>query len=82
MTSFVRTTVPLVSYIRNSLRFWYYAPLRTCCQNLEKKIGVTWKIWEKAGIKLSKDLTVKSVNFSTLAAPNIRLLLFFCEEDQ
>ena len=33
----LRTTVPLVSYIRNSLRFWYYASLSTCCQNLEQK---------------------------------------------
>ena len=45
----LRTTVPLVSYIRNSLRFWYYASLSTCCQNLEEKIGVTGKIWEKWG---------------------------------
>ena len=61
----LRTTVPLVSYIRNSLRFWYYASLSTCCQNLEKKIGVTGKIWEKAGVKLLRDLTEKSVNFIT-----------------
>ena len=33
----LKTTVPLVSYIRKSLRFWYYASLSTCCQNLEKK---------------------------------------------
>ena len=58
----LRTTVPLVSYIRNSLRFWYYASLSTCCQNLEKKVGVTRKIWEKAGVKLLRDLTEKSVN--------------------
>ena len=77
----LRTTVPLVSYIRNSLRFWYYASLSTCCQNLEK-IGVTGKIWEKAGVKLLRDLTEKSVNFSTLATFNIRLLLVFGEEDQ
>ena len=73
--------MPLVSYIRNSLRFWYYASLSTCCQDLEK-IGVTWKIWEKAGVKLLRDLTEKSVNFSTLATSNIRLLLVFGEEDQ
>ena len=74
--------MPLVSYIRNSLRFWYYAFLSTCCQNLEKKIGVTGKIWEKVGVKLLKELTEKSVNFSTLATSNIRLLLVFGEEDQ
>ena len=78
----LRTTVPLVSYIRNSLRFWYYASLSTCCQNLDKKIGVTRKIWEKAGVKRLRDLTGKSVNLSTLATSNIRLLLVFGEEDQ
>ena len=74
--------MPLVSYIRNSLRFWYYASLSTYCQNLEKKIGVTEKIWEKAGVKLLRDLTEKTVNFSTLATSNIRLLLVSGEEDQ
>ena len=78
----LRTTMPLVSYIRNSLTFWYHASLSTCCQNLEKRIGVTGKIWEKAGVKLLRDLTEKSVNFSTLATSNIRLLLVFGEEDQ
>ena len=34
MCSTLKTTVPLVSYIRSSLRFWYYASLSTCCQNL------------------------------------------------
>ena len=71
--------MPLVSYIRNSLRFWYYASLSTCCQNLKKKTG---KIWEKAGVKFLRDLTEKSVNFSTLAISDIRLLLAFGEEDQ
>ena len=47
-----------------------------------KKAGVTGKIWEKAGVKLLRDLTEESVNFSTLATSNIRLLLVFCEEDQ
>ena len=74
--------MPLVSYIRNSLRYWYYASLSTCCHNLDKKIGVIGKIWEKAEIKLLTDLTKKSVNFSTLATSNIRLLLVFGEEDQ
>ena len=65
-------------------QIWYYASLSTCCQNLEKKIGVTGKIWEKAGVKFLRDLTEKSVNFSirTLATSNIRLLLVFGEEDQ
>ena len=73
--------MPLVSYIRNSLRFWYDASLSTCCQNLEKN----WGHWENLGesrVKLLRDLTEKSVNFSTLATSNIRLLLVFGEEDQ
>ena len=80
----LRTTIPLVSYIRTSLRFWYYASVSARCQNLENKIGVTSKIWEKAGLKLLMDLTENSVNFSTFATSNIRLLLFFFfgEEDQ
>ena len=73
--------MPFVSYIRNSLRFWYYASLSTCCQNLEKN-WVTGKILEKAGVKLLRDLTEKSVNFSTMATSNIRLLLVFGVEDQ
>ena len=72
----------LGSYIRKSLRPLYYASLSTCCQNLEKKVGVTRKIWEKAGVKVLRDLTKKSVNFSTLATSNISLLLFFVEVDQ
>ena len=78
----LRTTVPLVSYIWNSLRFWYYASLSNCCQNHEKKLGSPGKFWEKAGVKLLRDLTEKSVNFSTLATSNIRFLLVFGEEDQ
>ena len=73
--------MPLASYIRNSLRFWYYAFLSTCCQNLEKKSGSQGK-FGRAGVKLLRDLTEKSVNFSSLATSNIRLLLGFGEEDQ
>ena len=68
--------MPLVSYIRNSLRVWYYVV------KILKKIGVTGKIWEKAGVKLLRGLTEKSVNFSTLATSNIRLSLVFGEDDQ
>ena len=59
----LRTTVPLVSYIRISLRFWYYTSLSTCCENLDKKIEVTGKTWEKEGVKLLRDLTEKSCQF-------------------
>ena len=54
--------------------------LTTCCQNLETKTGVTGKIWEKTGLYVLRDLTEKSVNFSTTC--NIRLLLFFGKVDQ
>ena len=45
----LRTAVPLVSYIKNSLRFWYYASLSTCCQNLEKKWGHRENLGESGG---------------------------------
>ena len=45
----LRTTVPLVSYIKNSLRFWYYASLSTCCQNLEKIWGHRKNLGESGG---------------------------------
>ena len=57
-------------------------PLVPVVKILKAKIGVTRKIWEDAGVKLLRDLTEKSVNFSTLATSNIRLLLFFGKEDQ
>ena len=63
----------------NSLRLWYYASISTCCQNLEKN-GATEKIFKR--VKLLRDLTEKSVNFSTLATSSIRLLLVFGEGDQ
>ena len=37
---------------------------------------------EKAGVKVLRDLTDKSVNFSTLATSNIKISLFFGEYDQ
>ena len=57
-------------------------PLVPAVKTGEKEIGVTRKIWGKVGVKLLRDLTEKSVNFSTLATSNIRLLLGFGEEDQ
>ena len=45
----LRKTVPLVSYIKNSLRFWYYASLSTCCQNLEKNQGHRENLGESGG---------------------------------
>ena len=46
----LRTTVPLVSYIRNSLRFWYYAFLSACCQNVEKKLASLGKFGRERGL--------------------------------
>ena len=74
--------MPLVSYIGNSLRFGIMLPLVSVVKILKKRIGVMGKIWEKARVKLLRDLTEKSVNFSTLATFNIRLLLVFGEQDQ
>ena len=41
--------MPLVSYIRNSLRFWYNTALSTCCQNLEKNWGHRENLGEGGG---------------------------------
>ena len=57
-------------------------PVSACCQNLEKKFGVTEKIWEKSGVKVLRDLTVKSVNFCALATSDIKISLFFGEVDK
>ena len=69
--------MPLVSYIGNSLKFWYYASLSLVpVVRILKKIEVNEKTWEKAGVKLLMDLTEKSVRFSALATSSIRVLLF------
>ena len=49
---------------------------------ISKKIGITGKIWEKAGVTFLGDLTKKSVNFSTLATSDIKLSSFFGKVDQ
>ena len=70
--------MPLVSYIRNSLRFWYYANLSTCCQNLwghRKNLG-------EGGGHTFKGCDQEKYNFSNLAACNIRLLILSGEENQ
>ena len=73
--------MPSVSYIRNSLRFWYYANLSTCCQNLEKNWSHRENLGEGGG-QTFKGSDREKYNFSTLAASNIRLLTFFGEENQ
>ena len=80
MQNRLRTTVPLVSYIRISLRFWYYAILSTCCESLEK-IEVTRKVWEKAGVKLFRDLTEKMSISVLWQLPTSGFCYLFGEED-
>ena len=46
------------------------------------KTGITEKIWEKAGLKVLRDLTVESVNFSALATADIKISLIFGEMDK
>ena len=70
----------LVSYNRISLRSGYYSTLVPVVKILKKR-GHQKNLGEN-GVKLLRNLTEKSVNFSTLATSNIRLLLFFVEEDQ
>ena len=74
--------MPLVSYIRNPLRFWYYASFKVPVVKILKKNWGHWENLGESGVKLLRDLTEKSVNFNTLATFNIRLLLVFGEEDQ
>ena len=57
-------------------------PLVPVVKILKKKIGVTEKIWEKAGVKVLRNLTVKSVNFSDLATSDIKISLSFGEVDK
>ena len=73
--------MPLVSYIRNSLRFWYYADLGTCCQNLEKNWSHQENLREGGG-QTFKGSDQEKYNFSTLAASNIKHLILFGEENQ
>ena len=47
VTWHLRTTVPLVSYIRNSLRFWYYASLVPVVKILKKRLGSPGKFGRK-----------------------------------
>ena len=68
--------MPSGSHIRKSLRLLYYASFSACCQNLEK-IGVTEKILGESGDLSFKDMTEKSVNFSTLTTSNIMPFLLF-----
>ena len=72
--------MPLVSYIRIYLRYWYYAPLVPVVKILKKQLGSPENFGQKqrggGGGKCLRNLTKKSVNFSTLATSNIRLLLF------
>ena len=52
-TGRVKDDPVFVSYIRISLRFWYYASLSNCCQNLEKNWG------QRKALGESEDQTFK-----------------------
>ena len=69
----LRTIVPLVSYIRFLSDFGIMPPLLPVVKML-KKIGVTEKIWEKAGVNILRILW-QLPSF-------LRLLLIFSEKDQ
>ena len=73
--------MPSGSYIKTPLRFSIMHPLVPVVKILTKT-GVAKKIWEKAEVKVLRDLTQKSVNFSALANSNIKLSLFPGEVDQ
>ena len=45
----LRTTVPLVSYIRNSLKFWYHASLVPVVKILKKNWGHRENLGERGG---------------------------------
>ena len=49
---------------------------------LQKKIRVTEKICEKAGVKVLRELTEKSVTCNALTTSNIKLSVFFREADR
>ena len=61
--------------------FGIMLPLVPVVKILKKNWGHPENLGE-GGVKLLRDLTEKSVNFSTLATSNIRLLLVFGKEDQ
>ena len=77
----LRTTVPLASYIRNSLRFWYYASLSTCCQNLEK-IAITGKILGESGCQTFKGADREKCQFQYSGNFQHQVFAIFGEEDQ
>ena len=56
-------------------------PFSACCQNLEKKNWGHRKNLGESGDQTFKGSDREKVNFGTLATSNIRLLLFFSEED-
>ena len=57
--------MPLGSYITDSLRFRIMHPLVPMVKILGKKLGSLEKFWRKRELKVIRDLTEKSVSFST-----------------
>ena len=57
--------------------FGIMLPLVTVVKFLKKKLRSPGKFYEKTGVVFVRNLIEKSVHFSTLAAFDIRFLLFF-----
>ena len=74
--------MPLVSYSRIPSDFGIMPPLVPVVKVFKKKFESPGKFGRNQVSKVLRNLTEKSVNFSILAASNIRLLLFFGEKDQ
>ena len=78
----LRTTVPLVSYIRISLRFWYYTSLSTCCGNLKKNWSHRKNLGERGGQTFKGSDREKLSILVLWQLPTSSLRFLFGEEDQ
>ena len=79
-SSSLRTTVPLGPNIKMSLKCYIMHSLVSVVEILKKRFGITGKISGKAGVKVLRGLTKKSVKFSALAT--FKLSLSFGDVDQ
>ena len=57
-------------------------PLVPVVKILKKNFGSPRKFGRKRGVKVLRDLTVKSAHFSALATSDIKISLFFGEVDK
>ena len=74
--------MPLVSYIRISLRFWYYTSLSTCCENLEKNWSDRKNLGERGGQTFEGSDREKLSIFVLWQLPTSGFCFLFGEEDQ